>query len=51
MVSLLKALRYTDEDLRGSTRALMMKLAADGIDVSVTEKPFREWLEKEVLVK
>ncbi|HHO8341042.1 TPA: hypothetical protein ACRX0P_000110 [Klebsiella pneumoniae] len=46
MVSLLKALRYTDEDLRGSTSALMMKLAADGIDVSVTEKPFREWLEK-----
>ena len=46
MVSLLKALRYTDEELKGSIPELMKKLAADGIDVSVTEKPFREWLEK-----
>jgi hypothetical protein len=36
---LLKALRYTDEELKGSIPELMKKLAADGIDVSVTEKP------------
>jgi hypothetical protein len=32
-------LRYTDEELKGSIPELMKKLAADGIDVSVTEKP------------
>lgn len=46
MVSLLKALGCTDDELKGSVPDLIKKLAAAGVDVSVTDKPFREWLEK-----
>jgi hypothetical protein len=45
MVSLLKALGCTNDELKGSVPKLMKNLAA-GIDVSVTDKPLREWLEK-----
>ena len=46
MVSLLKALGCTNDELKGSVPKLIKKLAAAGIDVSVTDKPLREWLER-----
>lgn len=46
MVSLLKALGYTNDELKGSVPELIKKLAAAGVDVNVTDKPLREWLER-----
>lgn len=46
MVSLLKALGCTNDELKGSVPELIKKLAAAGVDVNVTDKPLREWLER-----